>query len=422
MVEDFLYYVWQFRTYVFPLTTTDGQELSVIKTGMRNENSGPDFSEALVQIGDTKWAGSVEMHLKSSDWLKHGHNANPAYNSVILHVVYEHDMEIETLGGNKLDVLELKGKILEGQFARYKNLISSASWISCSSQISQVNDITTYSWLDRLLVERLENKTEYIEKILSANANNWEQAFYVALARNFGFNTNSVPFEQLALNTPVDILARYKDNVFQIEALLFGQADLLNTKLNDYYVQELHKEYQFLKKKHSLNPLFSYQWKFMRMRPVNFPTIRIAQFAQLIHQSSHLFSIFIQTEKLTDLQQFFEVRVSEYWKEHYVFGKKTKNIDKTFGKSSFDLLLINTLVPFLFVYANHNGDQELKNRALMFLQHTKPENNGIINRFAQEGIRAHHAAHSQAMIELKNNYCSKLRCLNCAIGLQIIKG
>lgn len=421
MVEDFLYYVWQYKIYSFPLYTVDGKELSIIKAGYRNMNSGPDFAEAIIQIGDTQWAGSIEMHVKSSDWIKHGHTNNAAYDSVILHVVYEHDMEIETSGGNMLDVLELKGKIIEGQYARYKNLISSANWISCSSQISQVNDITIYSWLDRLLVERLESKTEYIENLLVEYSNNWEQVFYIALARNFGFNTNSAPFEQLAKSTPIEVLARYKDNIFQIEALLYGQADLLNSKLKDSYVQELWEEYQFLKKKHKLNSLFSYQWKFMRMRPVNFPTIRIAQFAQLIHQSSHLFSIFLQTEKLSDLQKFFDLNVSEYWKEHYVFGKKTKFMEKAFGKSSFDLLLINTLVPFLFVYANHSTSEVLKSRALMFLQHTKAENNSIVKRFSQEGIQAHHAAHSQALIELKNSYCTNLRCLNCAIGLQIIK-
>ncbi len=421
MVEDFLYYIWQFKIFSFPLTTVDGQNLSIIKSGMRNFDSGPDFSEVVIKIGNTIWAGNVEMHLKSSDWIRHGHDNNDAYNSVILHIVYEHDMDIVTKGGNKLDVLELKGKIPIGQYSRYKKLISSSKWISCSGQISKVNDITIYSWLDRLLIERLEDKTEYIESILAENKNNWETTFYIALARNFGFNTNSDPFQQLAANTPIDVLARYKDDIFQLEAILFGQADLLNPKINDDYVKSLWNEYQFLKKKHNFDSLYSYQWKFMRMRPVNFPTIRIAQFAQLIHKSSHLFSLFIHTEKLSDIKSFFDVKVSEYWNEHYVFGKKAKKKNKSFGKSSFDLLLINTLVPFLFVYANHNGDDILKDRALMFLQHTKAENNSIIKGFVKEGVKAHHAGHSQAMIQLKNSYCSDIRCLNCAIGIQIIK-
>jgi hypothetical protein len=420
MVEDFLYYVWQYKTYKYPLTTVDGLELKIIKPGFRNDDSGPDFSEAIIQIGDTQWAGSVEMHLKSSDWIKHGHN-NSAYDSVILHVVYEHDMDIVTSGGNKLDVLELKDKIIQGQYAKYKHLISSPRWISCSMQIGQINDFAVYAWLDRLLVERLENKTEYIESLLAEYSNNWEQVFYISLARNFGFNTNSIAFEQLAKNTPIDVLARYKDNIFQLEALLYGQADLLNPRLKDEYVQSLLSEYDFLKKKHKLNSLYSYQWKFMRMRPVNFPTIRIAQFAQLIHKSSHLLSVFLETQKLVELQKFFDLGVSEYWKNHYVLGKKTKKVEKTFGKTSFDLLLINTLVPFLFVYANHHGNEELKNRALMFLQHTKAENNSIVKGFANEGVKAHHAGHSQAMIQLKNNYCSNIKCLKCAIGLQIIK-
>ncbi len=420
MVEDFLYYVWQYKTYQFPLTTVDGQEIKIIRPGIKNDNAGPDFTEAIIRIGETQWAGSIEMHIKSSDWMKHGHNNNDAYDSVILHVVYEHDMDIKTNGGNKLDVLELKERIAKGQYAKYKKLISSSSWIPCSNQISQVNDLTIYSWLDRLLVERLENKTEYIESLLVEYSNNWEQVFYISLARNFGFNTNSIGFEQLAKYTPIEVLARYKDNIFQLEALLFGQADLLNSKLKDDYVQELLKEYEFLKKKHNLNAMYSYQWKFMRMRPVNFPTVRIAQFAQLIHKSSHLFSVFIETEKLTELQKFFDVNVSQYWKEHYVLGKKSKKVEKRFGKSSFDLLLINTLVPFLFVYANHHYSEELKSRALIFLQHTNAENNIIVKRFAKEGVVAHHAAHSQALLQLKNNYCSNINCLKCAIGLQII--
>ncbi len=422
MIEDFLYYVWQYRTYHIPLVSAGGKPIRVIDVGIRNYDSGPDFSAAKVEIGDTIWAGNVEMHIKSSDWIRHGHNTNSAYDSVILHVVYEHDMDIVSQGGNHLDVLELKAYIKADQYIRYKKLVASHSWIACSLQLASISYIKIYSWLDRLLIERLERKTEGIEQLLELNNNNWEQVFYIALARNFGFNTNADSFEQLAKNTPIEILARYKDNIFQLEALLFGQSALINDYLQDEYAQSLLQEYDFLKSKHNLQSISHYQWKFMRMRPVNFPSIRIAQFAQLIHKSTHLFSRIIEAESLADLSSLFTLNVSPYWQTHYVFGKKSKFSIKSFGDSSFNLVLINTIVPFLFVYAKHQDNEDLRDKALMFLQHTKPENNAIIKSFAKEGIQAHNAMHSQALLQLKKEYCSKNRCLSCAIGLQLIKG
>jgi len=422
MTEDFLYYIWQYKNYKQALQTVDGKDITVLDVGIRNSDSGPDFSAAKVKIGDTIWHGNIEMHIKSSDWIKHGHDTDEAYDSVILHFVYENDMDITTVGGNNLEVVEIKGNIKDGQYARYKELIGGRSWISCANQIKRVNDLILYSWLDRLLIERLERKTEDIENSLKENNNNWEQTFYIHLARNFGFNTNADAFEQLARKTPIEVLARYKDDVFQLEALLFGQSSLLNPSLNDKYSKELINEYSFLKRKHNLEGVYSYQWKFLRMRPVNFPSIRISQFASLINKSSHLFSLIIEFKKLGELRELFNLSPSEYWNNHYVFGKKAKEIKKTFGDSSFDLILINTIVPFLFVYANHSGDEVLKQRALMFLQHTKAENNSIIKRFAQDGLIAHNAAQSQALLELKNNYCKYQKCLQCAIGLQLIRG
>jgi hypothetical protein len=422
MTEDFLYYIWQYKNYKHSLKTIDGRDVKVLSVGERNYGSGPDFSAAKVEIDNTIWCGNIEMHIKSSDWIKHGHDKDEAYDSVILHFVYENDMDIITIGGNMLDVVEIKGNIKESQYVKYKELLGSRNWISCSNQINKVQDIILYSWLDRLLIERLERKTEEIEQSLIINNNNWEQTFYIYLARSFGFNTNSDAFEQLASLTPIDVLARYKDSIFQIEALLFGQSSLISAKLNDEYSKELIAEYNFLKTKHKLQSVFSYQWKFLRMRPVNFPSIRIAQFAQLIHKSSHLFSSVISAYKLEDLSSFFDVETSEYWRDHYVFGKKTKSRKKAFGKSSFDLILINTIVPFLFVYANHQGDDALKQRALMFLQHTKPESNSIVKAYTKEGVIAHNAAQSQALLELKNNYCKYQKCLQCAIGLQLVSG
>ncbi len=422
MTEDFLYYLWQYKNYKNSLVTVDGKGVTVVDVGVRNYDSGPDFKEAKIIINNTIWYGSIEMHIKSSDWIKHAHDTDEAYDSVILHFVYENDIDIKTIGGNLLDVVELKGNIKVGQYARFKELVASKSWIPCSKQIKDVKDLILYSWLDRLLIDRLERKTIEIENSLKDNTNNWEQTFYISLARNFGFNTNSDAFEQLAKLTPIDVIARYKNNLFQLEALMFGQSSLLNPALNDEYSKKLISEYEFLKRKHKLESVYSYQWKFLRMRPVNFPTIRIAQFAKLISKSSHLFSLIIEMGKLDDIRKLFEIDPSEYWTNHYVFGKKAKSSKKSFGNSSFNLILINTIVPFLFVYSNHNGDDNLKTRALMFLQHTKPENNSIISNFLHDGVVVHNAAQSQALLELKNNYCKQQKCLQCAIGLQLIRG
>ena len=421
MTEDFLYYIWRYKTYSGSLSTMSGQAIKVLNTGILNTNSGPDFLGAKLIIGDTEWNGSVEMHVKSSDWHKHNHNEDTVYDSVILHIVYDHDVEITTKGGNKLEVLQLKDKFSLSQYAKYKNLLGSREWIPCANQIKNTPDFIKNSFLDRLLIERLENKAEQIELKLSESNNNWEESFYIALARNFGFKVNADPFEQLAYNTPLSILIKYKNNLFQLEAILFGQSSLINPNLKDEYTLSLDKEYQFLKAKHKLKAVYSYQWKFMRMRPTNFPSIRIAQFASLIHKSSHLFSKIISIEKLKDLQELFNIESSEYWDEHYVLGKKAKKSKKSFGKSSFDLILINTIIPFLFVYANHNGNEELKNRALRFLQETKGESNSIITRYTKSGIKTDNAGQSQALIQLYNNYCTYTKCLECSIGINLIK-
>ena len=421
MTEDFLYYIWRYKSYSGTINTIDGLSIKVINTGILNTNSGPDFLGAKLLIGNTEWNGSIEMHVKSSDWHKHKHNEDTVYDSVILHVVYDHDIEITTKGGNRLEVLQLKDKFSLSQYAKYKKLLGSREWIPCANQISDISTFAKNSFLERLLIERLEQKTEQIELQLTENNNNWEETFYIALARNFGFKVNADPFEQLARSTALTILSKYKNNLFQIEAILFGQSSLINPNLKDEYTLSLEKEYLFLKKKHNLKPVYSYQWKFMRMRPTNFPSIRIAQFSSLIHKSSHLFSKIISITELKELQKLFNIETSEYWNDHYVLGKKAKKSKKTFGKDSFDLILINTIIPFLFVYANHNGNEDLKTRALQFLQETNSESNSIIKRFKQSGVNSKSASQSQALIQLYNNYCNYTKCLECSFGINLIK-
>jgi len=421
MTEDFLYYIWQYRLINRDIETTNGEAVILIDMGQRNEGSGPDFFNARIKIGSTEWAGNVEMHTKSSDWIRHGHEKDANYDSVILHVVYECDMMIRNATDEEIPCLELKGKIDERLYFRYRKLIASREWIACAPQLNEVPDLILYTWLDRLLAERLERKTDYIEGFLKSSKGNWETAFYYALARNFGFNVNAEPFEQLARSIPLDVLAKNRDSIFKIEALLFGQSGMLNVRLKEDYSQRLIKEYNFLKKKYNLEPIAGYHWKFMRLRPGNFPSIRIAQFAQLIFKSTHLLSKIVKTEKLAQLKDFFQLQASEYWDEHYSFGKKSKKKSKRMGEPSFDLILINTLVPFLFVYANHQQDEELRARTLNFLSQTKAEQNSIVKRFRESGIVANNAAQSQALLTLKNDYCKYLKCLDCAVGNRLIR-
>jgi len=421
MTEDFLYYLWQYRLINRDLKTTQGEAVTLIDMGQRNEGSGPDFFNARIKIADTEWAGNVEMHTKASDWMRHGHENDANYDSVILHVVYECDMMIRNATDEEIPCLELKGRIDEKLYFRYRSLIASREWIACAPQLNAVPDLILYSWLDRLLAERLERKSDYIEDFLTASKGNWETAFYYALARNFGFKVNAEPFEQLARSIPLEVLAKNRDSLFKIEALLFGQSGMLNSRLKDAYSQRLIAEYSFLQKKYQLEPIAGYQWKFMRLRPGNFPSIRIAQFAQLIYKSTHLLSKIVATEKLSTLKDFFELEASKYWDEHYSFGKKSKKKTKKMGVSSFDLILINTLVPFLFVYANHQKNEELRERALNFISQTKAEQNSIIKRFKETGITANNAAQSQALLTLKNDYCKYLKCLDCAIGNRLIR-
>ena len=421
MTEDFLYYIWQYRLFQGDLTTRENEAVVLIDTGTRNDGSGPDFFNARIKIGNTEWAGNVEMHIRASDWYRHGHEKDKAYDSVILHLVYDCDEAVRNSKGEVLPCIELRNKIDEALYYRYRKLIATREWIACAPQLKDVPDLIVYSWLDRLLAERLERKADYIEGFLQASKGHWETAFYYALARNFGFNVNADPFEQLARSLPLEVLAKNRDSLLKLEALLFGQAGLLNPKLKDEYAQELNREYEFLKKKYSLEPVAAYQWKFMRLRPVNFPTIRIAQFAQLIYKSTHLLSKILETENLESLKEFFRLGTSEYWVNHYTFGKKSKAREKQFGARSFDLVLINTIVPFLFVYAQHQKNENLKARALNFLGRTPAEQNSIIRRFAESGIKCQNAAQSQALLRLRNDYCKYLKCLDCAIGNRLIR-
>lgn len=417
MTEAFLHHVWKYRLFNNnELITTEGNTVKVISPGLHNFNSGPDFSNAKIKIADTTWAGNVEIHLKTSDWLKHGHQHDKAYENVILHVVHDHDKEINS----EIPVLELKQIIDPALWIRFEKMVSAFQFVPCEKHIKEIDKIIIDGWLERLIIERLEEKSETILNSLKLNKNNWEETFYHLIARNFGFKINSVPFELLAKSLPLHILAKHKNSLFQIEALLFGQAGLISDVFTDDYPNKLHREYMYLRKKFKLEPVEEYLWKFMRLRPVNFPTIRIAQFAQLIFKSTNLFSKIREAESSKEILTYFDLEASEYWNDHFVFDKHSKGKTKTFGASSMYNVIINTVVPMLFVYGRYIGDEKMTNKALQLLEIVPAEVNHITRGWSAIGMENKSAYQSQALIQLKNEYCVQKKCLNCAIGAKII--
>ena len=421
MKEELLHYVWRMRLFTpTALYTTSGQAVTILQTGEYNTDAGPDFLNAKVKIEDTLWVGNIEMHIATSDWLKHKHSEDRAYDNVILHVVYEEDIPIYRPDGQALPCLELKRCISPRLKAHYLRLIHNSSWIACQAQISTVTDITRDLWLNRLAIERMEEKAMQIQERLKANTGDWETTFYQLLARSFGGKVNADPMEELAKRTSLSIIGKHRARLFQLEALLFGQSGLLQEERKDAYPQQLKKEYAFLSKKYSLVAISAINWKFLRLRPANFPTIRIAQFATLLYQTRHLFSKALSAQNITELENIFDVKLSNYWQHHYTFDKESSKIQKALGKSTIHLIIINTIIPFLFVYGKYRGETALQDRALLFLESLPPENNQIIRKWAGLGISAPSALQSQALLQLKKRYCTPKRCLSCAMGNAIL--
>ncbi|WP_259070490.1 DUF2851 family protein [Mucilaginibacter sp. X4EP1] len=422
--EDFLHYVWKFRLFErADLKTTEGVELEIFSAGLHNSDSGPDFHNGRIRIGDTVWAGNVEVHLSSSDWHKHGHTTDDAYNNVILHVVYRDDVPLKLANGRRVATLELINRIPDDLYNKYHQLIfGNQSVIPCEASIGAVDGLTLQNWLTRVLVERLEKKSAAIITALNLNRGDWEETFYQFLAANFGFKTNAVPFELLAKSLPQNILAKHKNNPMQIEALLFGQAGFLAGDLKDEYPAKLKTEYEFLSKKYKLQPIENHLWKFMRLRPQNFPTIRLAQFAALVENSNHLFSKVMEIKDVKGLRNLFaDIHVNAYWETHYRFDVESVAVSKNLGPASIDILLLNTLALFLFSYGKHNQLQYYINRSLQLLEHLPNENNNIVADFVNLGVKINTAFESQALLELKNNYCNYKKCLQCGVGNKILK-
>lgn len=378
MTEKLLQYIWQFQHFnKSELQTSSGEKLQIIFPGKLNSNQGPDFLNAQIKIDNTILAGSIELHLKTSHWDEHGHEDDSNYKNVILHVVFEND-----LPRFSLPVLELQPRISNLLLNKYEALMNASTFIACANSISGVKDITWTSWKERLLAERLTRKSEIVFKFLEQNNSHWEESFWWLLAKNFGMKVNGEAFESMARSVSINILAKHKNQIHQIEALLFGQTGLLNENFKEDYPNLLQREYNFLKKKYNLKPI-SVPVHFLRMRPGNFPTIRLSQLAMLIQNSAHLFSKILEADELSEIKKLFEITSNDYWHYHYRFDESSSFKKKTIGKDMTDNIIINTIVPFVFAYGLYHKEEKFKAKAIRWLEAVSAENNSITKGFLQ---------------------------------------
>jgi len=416
MQEAFIQFIWRMQLFTAStLTTTDGEQISVINRGTLNTDSGPDFLHARIRIGDTLWVGNVEIHLRSSVWLSHKHHVDRAYDNVILHVVYEHDMP-----QSDIPTLELKNIIDNSLIDRYELMMQTASWIPCAKTIAHVPPVIIRQHLNRMLAERLEEKALRFEQRLMLNSNDWEETCYQLIARSFGTNVNADPFERLARSLPLKTILKHHDQPLQIEALLFGQAGLLEGNFKSVYPHRLRAEYIFLKKKYGLESIRALEWKFLRMRPANFPTIRLSQLAAFLAGREKVFSHILELRSVKEAMALFAVEASPFWQEHYHFKKATKKAPGGIGTDLVHLQVINTFAPLLFLYGKQTGNSDFIVRATDLLEQVPAENNSIVRQWKELGIHAKHAGESQALLHLKNEHCAHKHRLDCAVGYRIL--
>lgn len=421
MTERLLQFIWQFQYFnKSELSAISGENVQIIFPGQYNTNQGPDFTDAKIKIENTVWAGTVELHIKTSDWNRHEHQHDSNYNNVILHVVWENDATT-----NSIPVVELKERVSGILLQRYRELMNSSAFTACEKSIHTVREIVWKSWKERLLAERLSRKAEIIYGYLQQNGCHWEETFWWLLTRNFGIRVNADAFEALARSIPMNLLAKHRSQIHQLEALLFGQAGLLKRnpgKLGeeDDYLLLLRREYEFLQSKYSIQPI-PIPVHFLRMRPGNFPTLRLAQLAMLVHGSVHLFSGIKDATTVEDIYIWLDVTANDYWHYHYQFDEISSFKKKKLGASMADNIIINTVIPVLFAYGSYHSEQKYKDKALRWLEGIAAENNSITKGFQKIGIENKNGYDSQALIELKNEYCDQRRCLDCTVGNAILK-
>ncbi|WP_136481805.1 DUF2851 family protein [Cognatitamlana onchidii] len=421
MREDFLHYIWKYKKIrLNNLETTQGEELVVISVGRHNLNSGPDFFNASIKIGGQLWAGNVEVHVKSSDWFLHNHEQDNAYNNVILHVVWEDDTHIFRSDNSEIPTLQLKDFVDDFIIHNYQKLFSrEMRWINCENEFHQTKNIVLNNWLERLYFERLERKSKTIEDLLRKSQNDWEAVLFKMLAKNFGLKVNGESFFSLSQSIDFAIIRKVQSKKIALEALLFGQAKLLDKKFEDAYYNELTKEYKFLTQKFRLENFQVIAPDFFRLRPANFPTIRLSQLASLYHENQNLFSKVMSLNELEDFYSLFNVSAATYWKTHYTFKKVSKPSIKKLSKSFIDLILINTILPLKFCYVRQKG-QGMDATIVALASKLKSEKNSIVSAYNDLKIVSDSSLKSQALLQLKAEYCDKNNCLKCAIGNQLL--
>lgn len=420
MTEELLKFLWKHKLYLpESLTFEDGSAIEVIHPGESNHDAGPDFFNTRIKAGNTIWAGNAEIHVRASDWSRHNHNANDAYQNVILHIVADNDIEVKNSRGEIIPTITLRCN--DAIIAQYNYLLQNSLWVPCARNIKDIDPFVVTIWMEKLGIARLEEKAKDIAIHLEQTQNNWEEVLYRMLLRSFGFHQNSQPFEQLAKSISYKILEKHADSLLHTEALLFGQAGFLSELLpyDDYFLK-LQKEYKYLSGKYNIKPLQRHLWKFLRMRPGNFPTVRLAQIASVIHNRSKMFAYIRETESLEQLKTLFAVSPSGYWANHYMFGKVSRPKDKTIGEESIETVLINSVIPVLFMYGKKQGLEQFQNKALDFLGQIPAEKNSIIEKWQGVGVKVNNAFQSQALLHLKNYYCDRHRCLECSIGSKIL--
>jgi hypothetical protein len=421
MKEDFIHYIWKYKKFNFSNSkTTNGEELTILNSGDYLQKEGPDFFNAQIIIADQKWAGNIEIHVKSSDWYLHHHEKDVNYNNVILHVVWNHDTPIFRKDNSEIPVFEIKNYVSQDVQHTYRELSTKKSWIYCENQIKNINSFVLSNWQERLFLERLEEKSRPIQELLIETQQDWEAVLFYLLAKNFGLNTNGDAFYKIAKSLTFSLIQKESLEVIYIEALLFGQANLMPVDVEDNYPKELKAWYDYLAVKYKLNKPTLENIQFFQHRPDNFPTIRLAQLAMLYHLQRNLFSKIISAKNLTEIQSLFELSVNGYWKTHYNFDKPSPKKAKSLSKEFINLLIINTIIPIKFAYAQNQGKESAE--ILIDLLATIPaEKNNIIEKFSTFGIKSKNAFETQALLQLKNNYCNSKKCLNCAIGLDLLK-
>ena len=402
------------------MTTNDMRHVRVLDPGLLNTDSGPDFFNAKVEIDGQLWVGNIEMHVRASDWRRHGHDKDSAYDSVILHVVDKDDAPVYRTNGERIPQLVLQVSPLFN--TSYQQLVNSRQELPCESAIKQVPSITITEWIERLAFERLHGKVQRVRDILDMYNGSWEDVCYITLARNFGFGINNEAFERLARRTPLRLLHKHSDSLLQVEALLFGQAGLLDSSAmgaDDYY-KHLCSEYAFLANKFSLRPMESEAWKMFRIRPQNFPLRRIAMLAQYIEGGFNLMSKILDANSEKELRKLFQVELTGYWNNHFSFGKPNEKPAPALSDKSIDIVLINTVAPLYYAYGEITGDYALTDKAIELLESLKPESNSIVKTFVVAGIDCDSALTSQALIELKRSYCDARKCIFCKIGHRLL--